>query len=62
MDTAKVQRRVIIRDTLCEIPITQLSRYVWVVVGEYHGQPIETDGSSQDVALERWLRKARERY
>ena len=57
-----MQRRIIVRDTLCEVTITQLSRVAWAVIGEYRGCQIETDGSSQDLALERWLRKALERH
>ena len=55
-----MQRRVIVRGTLCEVTVTQLSRLAWVVVGEHHGRQIEADGASEEVALARWLLKARE--
>jgi hypothetical protein len=43
----------------CEITVHQKSKTVWIAVGEYMGDRIETKGSSQSSAAAHWREAAR---
>jgi hypothetical protein len=42
-----------------EVTVTQRSKSVWIAVGEYLGERIETKDSSKGSALKRWQEAAR---
>jgi hypothetical protein len=42
-----------------EITVYQKSKVVWIAVGEYMGERLETKGNSEGTALERWREAAR---
>jgi hypothetical protein len=43
----------------CVISIHQRSKTVWLARGDYHGEPIETKGSSSSAAVKAWADAAR---
>jgi hypothetical protein len=45
----------------CEITVYRKSKTVWIAVGEYLGEQIETKGSSYRTAVARWRESARYR-
>jgi hypothetical protein len=42
-----------------EVSVTQSSKSVWIAVGEYMGERIETKDATQGSALKRWQEAAR---
>ena len=41
-----------------EVSVHQKSKTVWIAVGDYHGERIETNGRNEDQAVEAWRRPA----
>jgi hypothetical protein len=54
-----VKTIVVVWDKSCEITVYQKSKTVWLAVGEYMEEQIETKGSSQRDAVRRWRDGAR---
>ena len=56
---APMKRTVSVWNKPCEISVYQKSKSVWIAVGEYMGERIETNGSSESAAVQHWRDAAR---
>jgi hypothetical protein len=56
-----MKQTVRVWDELQEITVYQKSKTVWVAVGEYKGERIETKASSESAAAKHWEGAARYR-
>ncbi len=46
----------------CEVMTRQKSKTVWIATGEFMGEYLEQKGSSERVALKRWVEIAEFKY
>jgi hypothetical protein len=58
---AEREHRVTVWNETLTVTVYQKSKSVWIAVGDYMGQRIETKDSSQGTALKRWIEAARYR-
>jgi len=56
-----MDRTVEVWGTRYPVSVDQRSKSVWVAVGDYMGERIETKGKSESTALKRWGEAARYR-
>jgi hypothetical protein len=54
-----VKQTVRVWEQLQEITVYQKSKSVWVAVGDYKGERLETKGSSESAAAKHWQDAAR---
>jgi hypothetical protein len=54
-----VKTSVMVWDKSCEITVYRKSKTVWIAVGDYLGEQIETKGSTQRAAAAQWREAAR---
>lgn len=55
------ERTVLVWDKPQKVTVYQKSKSVWIAVGEYMGQRVETKDSSEGSALKRWAEAAKYR-
>lgn len=53
-----MERRVLVWNTQCTVSVEQMSKSVWVAVGDYMGETIRTQDRSEATALKRWREAA----
>lgn len=53
-----MERQVMVWDKPCRVAVYQTSKSVWVAVGTYLGERIETKDRSEATALKRWKEAA----
>ena len=53
-----MKHTVLVWDKPHEISVDQKSKSVWIAVGEYMGERLETKGSSESSALKHWREAA----
>jgi len=56
---AEREHKVTVWNTTCPVTVYQKSKTVWIAVGDYMGERIETKDSSEGSTLKRWREAAR---
>jgi hypothetical protein len=58
MQEGSIDRTVTVLSKLCTVIVHQSSRSVWICIGNYHGERIETKDRSMRSAIGSWIKTA----
>jgi hypothetical protein len=58
MQEGSIERRVTVLNKSCPVSVHQTSKSVWICVGNYNGERIETKDRSMGSAIGSWMKAA----
>jgi hypothetical protein len=58
MQEGSIERTVTVLSKACTVSVHQSSRSVWICIGNYHGERIETKDRSMRSAIGTWIKTA----